>query len=66
MFCMTSKRWLIVLLVLLLLVLGLAYVFQWQIILAYAPFLLVLACPLMHLFGGHGNHASKCKHEKHK
>jgi hypothetical protein len=37
-----------------------AHVFQ------YLPYLLLLACPLMHLFGGHGHHDDhkKCSHNK--
>jgi hypothetical protein len=33
-------------------------------LLCYLPFLLLLACPLMHLFmhGGHGNHGDAHKH----
>ena len=33
-------------------------------LLYYLPFLLLLACPLMHLFmhGGHGNHGDTHKH----
>jgi hypothetical protein len=30
-------------------------------VLQYVPYLLLLACPLMHLFGGHGKH---CDHKK--
>ena len=62
MFCLSSKRWLLIILSLMVVVLGLAYYFQWQIILAYAPFLFILACPLMHLFHGHGGHG----HEEEK
>lgn len=28
----------------------------------YLPFLLLLACPLLHLFHGHGGHGSHGKH----
>lgn len=56
MFCCSSKRLLFLVLLGLAMIFGLAYLFQWQIILGYAPFLLILLCPLMHLFGGHGNH----------
>ena len=28
-------------------------------VLQYGPLLLFLLCPLMHLFGGHGNHGGK-------
>ncbi|HLD70984.1 MAG TPA: DUF2933 domain-containing protein [Candidatus Peribacteraceae bacterium] len=34
----------------------LALIFHWQHVLAYAPFIFILACPLMHLFHGHGGH----------
>jgi hypothetical protein len=33
-----------------------ALIFHWQHVLQYAPFLFILACPLMHLFHGHGSH----------
>ena len=29
---------------------------HWGHLLGYAPYLLFLACPLMHLFHGHGRH----------
>jgi hypothetical protein len=29
---------------------------HWGHVLGYAPYLLFLACPLMHLFHGHGGH----------
>lgn len=29
---------------------------HWVHVLGYAPYLLFLACPLMHLFHGHGGH----------
>lgn len=58
MFCCTSKRLIFLVILGLAMILGLAYFFQWQIILGYAPFLLILLCPLMHLFGGHGNHGA--------
>jgi len=29
---------------------------HWGHVLGYAPYLLFLACPLMHLFHGHGSH----------
>ena len=35
-----------------------AHVFQ------YLPFLLLLACPLMHLFHGHGNHSKHTEEGK--
>lgn len=31
------------------------FYFQWEIIMQGWPFLIVLLCPLMHIFGGH-NH----------
>jgi len=33
---------------------------HWSHIAGYWPYLLLLACPLMHLFHGHGGH---CSHE---
>lgn len=56
MFFCTNKHLLFLVVLGLAIVLGLAYFFHWQIVLSYAPFLLILLCPLMHLFGGHGNH----------
>ena len=40
-----------------------ALVFHWQHVLTYAPFLFILACPLMHLFHGHGSHDHAHKHK---
>ncbi|MEK7217865.1 MAG: DUF2933 domain-containing protein [Patescibacteria group bacterium] len=56
--CFSNKRFLIGLLVTVVAVVGLAYAFQWQTVLKAVPFLIVLACPLMHLFmmGGHNQH----------
>jgi ABC-type Fe3+ transport system permease subunit len=36
---------------------------HWQHVLAFFPYLILLACPLMHLFmhGGHGGHAGHHK-----
>ncbi len=56
MFCCTNKRLILLAILGLAIVLGLAYFFRWQIVLDYAPFLLILLCPLMHLLGGHGGH----------
>ncbi|HLC75603.1 MAG TPA: DUF2933 domain-containing protein [Candidatus Peribacterales bacterium] len=39
----------------------LAYFFQWKALLSILPWLFILACPLMHLMGGHGNHSSHNK-----
>ena len=58
MFCCTNKRLILLVILGLAIVLGLAYLFHWQIVLGYAPFLLILLCPLMHLLGGHGNHGN--------
>lgn len=40
-----------------------ALIFHWQHVLAYAPFLFILACPLMHLFHGHGGHDHTEEHK---
>jgi hypothetical protein len=40
-----------------------ALIFHWQHILLYAPYLFILACPLMHLFHGHGGHDHSHKHK---
>ena len=59
--------WLYVFLVGLLVLLVLAYFFQWAALLSILPWLLILACPLMHLMGGHGKHASHgTKHDDHQ
>lgn len=60
--------WLYVVLIALLALLILAYFFQWAALLSALPWLLILACPLMHLMGGHreGKHASNdAKHDDH-
>lgn len=41
-----------------------ALIYHWQHVLAYAPFIFILLCPLMHLFHGHGNREHSHKHEK--
>jgi len=33
-----------------------ALIYHWQHVLTYAPFIFILACPLMHLFHGHDGH----------
>lgn len=53
MFFCTSKRLILLVILGLALVFGLAFLFQWQSVLGYAPFLFILLCPLMHLLGGH-------------
>ena len=40
-----------------------AYFFQWDAVLGVLPWLLLLACPLMHLFHGHGNHDHSHQHK---
>ncbi len=40
-----------------------ALIFHWQHILLYAPYIFILACPLMHLFHGHGGHDHSHKHK---
>jgi hypothetical protein len=42
-----------------------ALIFHWQHVLQYAPFLFILACPLMHLFHGHGGHGNDKDKEHH-
>lgn len=32
---------------------------HWGHVLGYLPYLILLACPLMHLFHGHGSHDQK-------
>ena len=41
-----------------------ALVFHWQHVLTYAPFIFILACPLMHLFMHHG-HGDDGQHTHH-
>lgn len=38
---------------------------HWAHALGLAPYLLLLACPLMHLFHGHGGHGRHGDHERH-
>lgn len=56
--CCMNKRMLIFVLIGVAVFVGLAYAFQWKAVLGYAPFLIFLLCPLMHVFmmGGHGDH----------
>lgn len=35
---------------------------HWAHVLGLAPYLLLLACPLLHLFHGHGHHGGKQSH----
>lgn len=59
--------WLYVILAVLLVLLVLSYFFQWAALLSILPWLLILACPLMHLMGGHGKHSSHgMKHDDHQ
>ncbi len=59
--------WLSIIFVGLTVLLILAYFFQWTSLLSVLPWLLILACPLMHLMGGHGNHSSKdTSHDDHR
>lgn len=41
-----------------------ALVYHWQHVLTYAPFIFILACPLMHLFHGHSGHGNEKEKEK--
>lgn len=41
-----------------------ALIFHWQHVLTYAPFIFILACPLMHLFHGHGGHGQTNSEKK--
>jgi len=56
--CCMNKRMLLFVLIGVAVFVGLAYAFQWKAVLGYAPFLIFLLCPLMHVFmmGGHGDH----------
>ena len=55
--------WLYIVLGILVSTLILAYLFQWQAILGFLPWLFVLACPLMHLMHGHGHDDHSEKHD---
>jgi hypothetical protein len=35
---------------------------HWGHVVGYWPYLLLLACPVMHLFHGHGNHGGQAGH----
>jgi hypothetical protein len=41
-----------------------ALIWHWQHVLTYAPFIFILACPLMHLFHGHGGHGQTNSEKK--
>jgi hypothetical protein len=45
-------------------VMAVALIFHWQHVLTYAPFIFILACPLMHLFHGHGGHGQTNSEKK--
>ena len=32
---------------------------HWQHLIEFVPYLILLACPLMHVFGGHGRHGKQ-------
>ena len=36
---------------------------HWSLVAGYWPYLLLLACPLMHLFHGHGGHGDHQHHD---
>ena len=60
-----DKKWL-----LLIVSLGLVGAFfllreHWAHALGLAPYLLLLACPLLHLFHGHGSHGGHGGHHEH-
>ena len=38
---------------------------HWEHIVEFLPYAILLACPLMHLFGGHGAHAGHADHADH-
>lgn len=38
---------------------------HWGHVAGYFPYLLLLACPVMHLFHGHGHHGRHTGHSKH-
>ncbi len=65
--CCMNKRMLIFVLIGVAVFVGLAYAFQWKAVLGYAPFLIFLLCPLMHVFmGGHGGHGGHEDHGQHR
>jgi hypothetical protein len=39
---------------------------HWAHVLGATPYLLLLACPLLHLFHGHGNHAGRADTDRGK
>lgn len=43
---------------------GIGFYFQWTIITEGWPFLIILLCPLMHLFGGHHHGSDEDSHKK--
>lgn len=36
---------------------------HWGHVLGSLPYLLLIACPLLHVFGGHGDHSGHAHHE---
>lgn len=58
MFCCTRKHLLLFAVIGIAIILVVSLLFQWQIVLGYAPLFLVALCPLLHLLGGHGNHGT--------
>ena len=36
---------------------------HWGHVAGYWPYLLLLACPVMHLFHGHGHHGHRARHD---
>ena len=60
----SRMHWLYYVLGAVIVLLILAYFFQWQALYSFAPFLLLLCCPLMMLMmhGSHGDHGQHHSH----
>jgi len=59
--CSRSPRLIIILLTIIAVTIGFGFYYQWPFITQYWPFLLILLCPLMHIFGGH-DHQNRNSH----
>jgi len=60
-----KTSWLYIIIPILIGLAVMVYLFQWQAIYAYWPFLLILLCPLM-MMGMHGGHGGSHSHSEKK
>lgn len=57
-----NRPWLWIAIVALVALVVLGYYFQWPVITNYWWMFIILLCPLMHLFMGHGGHEERSPH----